>query len=55
VAIIDGEATLKRYIKQNGEIVFRAENPNYSDITIPLNKEDAVHIAGKLIGVIRKV
>ncbi|MGA1824864.1 MAG: transcriptional repressor LexA [bacterium] len=55
VAIIDGEATLKRYIKQNGAIIFRAENPHYSDITFPPDKGDEVQIAGKLIGVMRKV
>ena len=55
VAIIDGEATLKRYIRQNGNIIFRAENPTYSDIIVPIDKGDEVQIAGKLIGVIRKV
>jgi len=55
VAIIEGEATLKRYIRQNGHIIFHAENPDFADITIPLDRIDEVHIAGKLIGVIRKV
>ncbi|MGA1868045.1 MAG: transcriptional repressor LexA [bacterium] len=55
VAIIDGEATLKRYVTQNGNIIFRAENPDYPDITIPLERADEVQVAGKLIGVIRKV
>ncbi|MEW5804394.1 MAG: transcriptional repressor LexA [bacterium] len=54
VALIDGEATLKRYIQQNGSIIFRAENPGFSDITIPADQGE-VTIAGKLIGIIRKV
>jgi repressor LexA len=55
VALIEGEATLKRYIRQNRHIIFRAENPDFQDITIPLERGDEVHIAGKLIGVMRKV
>ena len=55
VALIDGEATLKRYIRQNGYIILHAENPDFQDITIPLDKSDEVRIAGKLIGVIRRV
>ena len=55
VAVIDGEATLKRYIRHDEHIIFHAENPDFPDITIPLDKAGEIHIAGKLIGVIRKV
>lgn len=60
VALIAGEATLKRYIRQdNGTITFRAENPAFADITIPAGQDGAagegVAIAGKLVGIIRKV
>ncbi len=52
VVVIDGEATLKRFIKENGKIKLRAENPAYPDII--LEPGDSVQIVGKLIGVIRK-
>lgn len=52
VAIIEGEATLKRYIRQTDHIILRAENPRYDDIVVP--KDRNVWIAGKMIGVLRK-
>jgi repressor LexA len=71
VALINGEATLKRYIRQNGKIIFHAENPEFADITIPAEQPTGhpadqpggdfaadraeVTIAGKLIGILRKV
>ncbi|HEX3020110.1 MAG TPA: transcriptional repressor LexA [Chitinispirillaceae bacterium] len=52
VVIIDGDATLKRFIKENGRVLLRAENPAYSDIV--LSSMNSIQIAGKLVGVIRK-
>lgn len=52
VAIIDGDATLKRFIKEGNRILLRAENPAYSDIV--LSSASSIQIAGKLVGVIRK-
>ena len=52
VVIIDGDATLKRFIKEQGVIRLRAENPAYEDIV--LDPGDTVQVAGKLVGVIRK-
>lgn len=52
VVIIDGDATLKRFIKEDGCIKLRAENPVYDDIV--LDPGSTVQIAGKLVGVIRK-
>lgn len=52
VVIIDGDATLKRFIKEGGKILLRAENPAYSDIV--LSSINSIQIAGKLVGVIRK-
>jgi repressor LexA len=51
-AIIDNEATLKRYIRKSDRIILRAENPSYDDIVVHSDRE--VQIAGKMIGVIRK-
>jgi len=52
VVIIDGDATLKRFIKEGNRILLRAENPVYSDIV--LSSSSSIQIAGKLVGVIRK-
>ena len=52
VVIIDGDATIKRFVKQNGKIFLHAENPAYSDIE--LLSVNSIQIAGKLVGVIRK-
>ena len=51
VALIDDEATVKRYWQKNDEIKLIPENDNYQPIEI-MNKE-IFHIAGKVIGVIR--
>lgn len=52
VVIIDGDATLKRFIREGNRILLRAENPVYSDIV--LSSSSSIQIAGKLVGVIRK-
>lgn len=52
VIIIDGDATLKRFIRDRETVLLRAENPNYSDIV--LSSVNSIQIAGKLVGVIRK-
>lgn len=52
VAIIDGEATLKRYIRKDDHIILRPENPKYEDIVVPAGQD--VWIAGKMVGVMRK-
>ncbi|MBN1576589.1 MAG: transcriptional repressor LexA [Chitinispirillaceae bacterium] len=52
VVIIDGDATLKRFIRENGIIKLRAENPAYEDIV--LDPGNSIQVAGKLVGVIRK-
>jgi repressor LexA len=52
VAIVEGEATLKRFFKKNEAIVLHAENPSFKDIVITSPKN--VLIAGRLVGVIRK-
>jgi repressor LexA len=52
VAIVDGEATLKRFFKKDDKIVLHAENQSFSDIVVTSPKN--VYIAGRLVGVIRK-
>ena len=51
-AIIEGEATLKRYIRMSDHIILRAENEAYEDIIVPADQR--VWIAGKMVGVLRK-
>lgn len=50
--IIDGEATLKRFIRTHDHIVLRAENPAYGDMVLFSDKE--VWVVGKMVGLIRK-
>ncbi|HEX2957829.1 MAG TPA: transcriptional repressor LexA [Chitinispirillaceae bacterium] len=52
VVIIDGDATLKRFIRDRDTVLLRAENPDYADIV--LSSVNSIQIAGKLVGVIRK-
>ena len=52
VVIIDGDATLKRFIKKDGKVFLHAENPAYPDIV--LSSASSIQVAGKLVGVIRK-
>jgi repressor LexA len=52
VVIIDGDATIKRFMKQDGKILLHAENTAYKDIE--LLSVNSIQIAGKLVGVIRK-
>jgi repressor LexA len=52
VAVIEGEATLKRFFKKHDRIVLRAENSSFPDIVVGPSAD--VFIAGRLVGVIRK-
>ena len=50
VALIDDEATVKRYFKERNGIRLQAENPDYE----PIRSKDA-QVLGKVVGVFRKV
>jgi repressor LexA len=50
-AIIDGEATLKRFYQEDGVITLRAENEKYAPITV---SEGEFRIAGRVVGLMRK-
>ena len=50
-ALIDGEATLKRFFKKDGVITLKAENEKYAPITV---SQGEFRIAGKVIGLLRK-
>jgi repressor LexA len=54
VAVIDGEATVKRFSRERGKIRLEAANPAYPPIVVPAGSPP-FRIAGKVIGVYRKV
>jgi repressor LexA len=50
-ALIEGEATLKRFYKKNGVITLRAENEKYAPIIVSAGE---FRVLGKVIGLMRK-
>jgi repressor LexA len=50
-AVINGEATLKRFFKKDGVITLKAENEKYPPITV---SEGEFRIAGRVVGLLRK-
>jgi repressor LexA len=50
-AVINGEATLKRFFKKDGVITLKAENEKYLPITV---SEGEFRIAGRVVGLLRK-
>lgn len=51
IAVIDDEATMKRYMPMGSNILLVSENPNYEPI---LMRSEDVHINGRVIGVLKK-
>jgi len=54
VAVVDGEATVKRLRRKNGTVLLEAANPAYPPIPLP-SGGSSVRIAGKVVGVFRKL
>jgi repressor LexA len=54
VAVVDGEATVKRLRRQEGGIRLEAANPAYPPLVVPASAP-AFRIAGKAVGVFRKL
>ncbi|MGQ0645425.1 MAG: transcriptional repressor LexA [Elusimicrobiota bacterium] len=50
VALVDGEATVKRFAREKNETVLAPANPKYTPIPVT----PAVQISGKVMGVLRK-
>ena len=50
-ALIDGEATLKRFFKKDGVITLKAENEKYPPITVSAG---VFRVLGKVVGLMRK-
>ncbi len=53
VAIVDGEATLKRFFREEGRIRLQPENPAYAPIIVPAGRE--VEIVGRVVGLYRSL
>ena len=53
VALLEEEATVKRYLPKNGYIVLQPENDAYDPIVLSGNKLDDFKILGKVIGLLR--
>ena len=52
VALVDGEATLKRFYRERGQIRLQPENPNYAPIIIGRHAAETA-IIGKVVGIFR--
>jgi repressor LexA len=50
-AVINGEATLKRFFKKDGVVTLKAENEQYAPIVV---SEGEFRIAGRVVGLLRK-
>ena len=50
-AMINGEATLKRFFKKGGVVTLKAENENYAPITV---SGGDFRIVGRIVGLMRK-
>ena len=53
IAMIDGEATMKRFYREKGRIRLQPRNPNMEPIIIPAGEE--VAIIGKVVKIIRDI
>lgn len=53
-ALVDGEATVKRFYKEGRRIRLKPANPTYKDIVVEPGQSD-VHIAGKVVAVLRSL
>jgi repressor LexA len=54
VAVLDGEATVKRYYPEDGAIRLQPENPDFDPIMVPKTGAD-FRIAGKVVGLLRRI
>lgn len=51
-ALLNGEATLKRFQKEGRTVILKAENKNYAPMVIT---EEELRIVGKAVGLVRKL
>lgn len=53
VALLDDEATVKKYVREKGRVVLRPENVEYDDIIVDRRSDDA-RVLGKVVGLMRR-
>ena len=53
-AMVDGEATVKRFGREGGAVVLRPEHPTMKPIVIEPGRGD-FHILGKVVGIVRQM
>ena len=53
-ALVDNEATVKRFAREGEAVVLKPEHPTMAPIVVPPGRSD-VRILGKVIGVLRRV
>ena len=53
VALIDDEATVKRFYRTERGITLKPENPKYDAIEIKSSEATSFNIVGKVMGVLR--
>lgn len=53
VALIDDEATVKRFYKKSNRVELRAENPKYKPIKVARSNSQTLNLIGKVVGVLR--
>ena len=54
VVMVDDEATVKRFYREDGAVRLAAENPDYSDIVVPEGGGE-VRVLGRVVAVVRDV
>jgi repressor LexA len=54
VAVVDGEATIKRYFPEGQSVRLQPENPSFDPIIVS-RKSGEFRIAGKVVGLLRKL
>ena len=52
VAVMDGEAMLKRLLRREGRVVLHAENPEFKDLVVRPDVE--FNLAGVVVGIVRR-
>jgi repressor LexA len=53
-AMLDGEATVKRFARENGAVVLRPEHPTLKPIVVEAGRGD-FRILGKVVGIMRQI
>lgn len=53
-AMVDGEATVKRFARESGAVILRAEHPTMKPIVVEAGRGD-FRILGKVVGVMRQI